>query len=215
MFNLILKVWICFCLSLISYSAILSAFHHGQLKTTKIVQGLLKFFLQQPTDLLAKINKNNLDIFYTICIWLLCSTILTHCFNTLLLKSYFRTKSTLTAETLEDIVSNKDLFAVGREGLREIKATKPEIFDILDKRLNQYEKQININSLEMPDLFSYPVLMDVWNQKVVLILKSYSRMNFQKLRPDLNIFQSKHGYTPQFCITHIVKSHSHFKQIFR
>ena len=165
----------------------------------------------------AKINyKSNLIIKLNIVIYLVCLTILTKCFTSILLNTYFIKKETLTAETLQDIVDNPGLCVAGRRSLRYIQSIKPDIFEKLFDRVIDYENSLNINSdKNMNDLTSPFLWEDIINRKAVAIVDSNSAEIFKNFYPDSKIMESEYKYNHFFSFSYVTKNVRNFTEIYK
>ena len=165
----------------------------------------------------AKINfKTNLINKLNIVIYLVCLTILTKCFTSILLNTYFIKKETLTAETLQDIVDNPGLCVAGRRGLRYIQSIKPEIFEKLFDRVVDYENSLNIITDKNPNDLTNPFLWeDIINRKAVAILGSRETEVLKNLYPDSKIIESKHKYNHFFSFSYVTKNVRNFTEIYK
>ena len=107
---------------------------------------LIKTFINQSIDNINRFrfyeinNKKQhlISVYILLFVWILGLNILNKAFISLLLKTFFKVKPTLTVDTLDDIVSNPGLQISGRKTLEEIKLFKPGIYDEFEKRIKLY-----------------------------------------------------------------------------
>ena len=186
----------------------------GQIKSN-----LASFFvdiqlcLEQGSAKINKIRMYNKNIFIVLFIWVLCSFILTKCFTGLLLKTYFIRKPTLAINTLEDIVNDPDISVTGKITLNLIKSYKPEIYDILIKRLEIYENKLGINTeLDPNESENEQIIKDVINRKAVLLQSLYVAEMVELVHPHIKVAENK--YFLQYQYWYISKSHPNSKNIY-
>ena len=103
-----------------------------------LISELIKLMMEQSSNVLNKMRSINNWIFIVIFTWIFCSTILTKCFTGLLLKTYFLQKPSLTVNSLEDLVNKPNISVTGKYSLKLIKLFKPEFYEILIKKLEDY-----------------------------------------------------------------------------
>ena len=148
--------------------------------------------------------------FLLLFIWLLFSSILTRCFTSVLLGTFFKTKPTLTVETIEDLVSNPDIKLWGRDSLNFFKLSKPKIYEILYKRL------IDKNSETFFKLSSKPEVINDIKQRKAVILAYGSRFDIIKcMYFNVNLQVSRHKYNQQVYFTYISKEIANSKLIYQ
>ena len=141
-------------------------------------------------------------------------TFLTNCFTSLLLKTYFIRKQSLTINTLEEVVNDLGISVAGRVGLLGIKSLKPEFYDILNKRVINYENKLGIDSWKDANLIlSEIVLKGVINQKTVILLPLKDAILYEILYPKLKAAELK--YSPQYYYWYISKNHPRKKRIYQ
>ena len=147
---------------------------------------------------------------------LLCITVLTKCFTSLLLGTFFKTKPSLTVETLEDIVSNPEINVIGRASLKELKVFNPGIYEIINKRNIDYEKQLNFTEVDESVIFqSSKMLKDVELSKTVVLINSLNAKSLKIYFHLNNLMESEHKYIQDFIYTYVSKTLSNYKQIHR
>ena len=150
----------------------------------------------------TKINfKTNLINKLNIVIYLMGLSILSKCFTSILLNTYFIKKETLTAETFQDIINNPDLYVAGRRGLRYIQSIKPEFFEKLFDRVIDYENSLNLNSDKgLEELLNPFLWKDIINRKAIVIV-DFSDVNiFKNLYPDSKIWNQSINTTISLAI---------------
>ena len=156
----------------------------------------------------------NKQLFMLLFIWILCSFILTKCFTGLLLKTYFIHKPSLAINTLEDIVKDHGISVTGKISLNLLKLIKPDIFDILIKRLVFYENKLGINTEMRPISFdNIHVIKDIMNRKAVILAPLNLAENFELIHPNIKMAENK--YFLQFVYWYVLKSHPRSKKIYQ
>ena len=131
-------------LSSLSIIAILQANLGNEKGTTfNILFKLIGIFVEQGAISFQSANHLKIGSLIALLCCLLSTTVLTKCFTSLLLGTFFKTKPSLTVETLEDIVSNPEINVIGRNTINELKSFYPEIYENIHKRNIDYEKQLN------------------------------------------------------------------------
>jgi len=158
-----------------------------------------------------------ISVYILLFVWILGLNILNKAFVSLLLKTFFKLKPTLTVETLDDIVSNPDLLIAGKDYIHEIKLFKPEIYDILERRITKYEEMLGIGGLfERPLEEILNILMkDIFNRRAVYLVRTIRVEIAKKLYFDLNLMSSPVKYCQRFEYYYISKSYLHYKPIHR
>ena len=146
-------------------------------------------------------------------IWILCFTVLSICFNSLLLRIYFIKTPSLTVQTLEDIVANPGLSVAGSIGLKPVKKFNPEVYHSLEKRVKEYEQLLDIH--EVKELAKPELIMDVVERKAVVILGSYSTKIIQLFYPESNLKESNQKFNQLFKYSFVSKRYSKHKQMYR
>ena len=116
-------------------------------------------------------------------IWILCSQVLSLSFTSLLLRAYNTKSPSLTVETLEDIVSKPKLSIVGSRSVNEIKLYKPDIYESLISRVNQFEYKLGINEkANARNLNNQSIIKDIVERKAVMIVAT----TIAQMIPNLN-----------------------------
>ena len=142
---------------------------------------------------------------------MLCSTLLTKCFTSLLLRTYFKTKTSITVRTLEELVDRPDVSIAGRLGLIEIIQQKPEVFNNLVNRLLVYENKLGIDSTEMTHLARNKVIEDVNEGRAVIITDTFHTNLFTRIYPNLNLIQSDVKYNQRFIFCYVYERDTNFR----
>ena len=188
-------------------------YKRGKGKIGSLILDFIKLQLGQSSSFLRDVAMNDKVVYSLLFIWILSSTILAKCFTSLLLNTYFIRKPSLTVETLEDIVSNPGLSVSGKRSLIQIKSFKPEIYDILNKRLKEYESGLGIDSGSNPNaVLGKRVIQDVLNRKTVLMLTNYDTIIIKNFHPRL--MESQHKAITTFEFSYISKHHKYYTKIY-
>ena len=142
-------------------------------------------------------------------------TILTKCLTSLLINTYFIQNPSLTVETLEDIISKPDLFIAGRNGLKEISTTKPKIYEILFKRLLDYEKSLNISTDNFAGYTDKRIIKDVIKRKAVFMVNSVHAQLLKNINPFDPIMKSPNKYNLLFRFCFVPKTAQNYTKIYK
>ena len=164
----------------------------------------------------AKINfKTNLINKLNILIYLVCLTILTKCFTSILLNTYFIKRETFTANTFQDIIDKPGISVAGRYSLRLIRSTKPEAYEKLFHRVIDYENSLKISDNDLIfDLLLNPIFgEDIINRKAVAILGTREAEYLKNLYPDSKIMESENKYNHFFSFYYVTKNVRNFTEI--
>ena len=185
--------------------------NQGQIKSTSnLFLTMSGFFLGQSSNIYRSSIKMKTGLYVLLFIWLLFSTILSKCFTSVLLGTFFKIKPTLTVETLEDLVSNPGIKIIGRESLDHFMSTKPKVYEILRKRLFVTNSEKILKILLTPE-----VMNDMINRKAVLLHDSHQRKAIQSLFPEINYKESEHKYNQQIIYTYVSKDNTNYEKIFQ
>ena len=183
---------------------------------------LLKNFINQSIDNINRFrfyeinNKKQhlISVYILLFVWILGLNILNKAFISLVLKTFFKVKPTLIVETLEDIVSNPNLHIAGKDFLHEIKLFKPDIYDILLKRILNYEQLMGVKNESNEDIDFSKFQSDVYNHKTVLLLPSFGAKIIKEINIDFNLMTSPVKYCQRFQYYYISKSYIHYRPIY-
>ena len=161
-----------------------------------IIMDLSMILIDQASSMFNIMKENSLALYSVILIYILCASVLTKCFTSLLLNVYFIKIPSLTVETLEDIVFKPKLWVAGRPGLNEIKISKPDIYKALYNRIIEYENKLGINTESLMQVMNEQIAKDVANRKAVMLLFSNQVKFYQNYHPGLNLMGSSTKYNP-------------------
>ena len=195
-------------------SKIISVMNKNRITFSNCLYSLTGLFLGQHFSMPKTITILNPITYLTLFIWLICTTILAKCFTSLLLNTYFKSKPSLTVETVEDIANNPNLWVTGKRALLEIRSFKPKIYEILHKRLVEYESRYNISNTHFIDI-NAQVLNDIIERKAVQLMSTPEARTLKSLHPKINLMVSKYKYNLKMHFTYVSKSHPKSKQIFQ
>ena len=177
---------------------------------------LIGLFLIQGSKCFQLFQNRRFGTFILLFACLLFITVLTKCFTSLLLGTFFKTKPSLTVETLEDIVSNPEINVIGKDTIKELELFNTEIYEIIRKRNVDYEKQLNISEMEEAEINTLSkVIKDVYQRKTVIITNSLVSKSFKLLTHLIDLMESEHKYCQTFVYTFVSKSFPNYKQIYR
>ena len=155
----------------------------NQTSFINIIILLLQTLLTQSSHQLSKTTKIRFSSLMVLLIWILCSQVLSLSFTSLLLRAYNTKSPSLTVETLEDIVSKPKLSIVGSRSVNEIKLYKPDIYESLISRVNQFEYKLGINEkANARNLNNQSIIKDIVERKAVMIVAT----TIAQMIPNLN-----------------------------
>ena len=181
-----------------------------------VLYKLVGFFLNQGSKAFKLAKNIKILSFILLFSCLLCITVLTKCFTSLLLGTFFKTKPSLTVETLEDIVSNPKINVFGRESIKEIKLINPKIYEIIHKRSINYEKQLNVYGKKEIDMLKMSKLIkDIEERETVILFNSLNAKSVKIFLHLNNLMESEHKYSQHFIYTYVTKTLPNYKQIYR
>ena len=144
------------------------------------------------------------------------TNILTKCFTSLLLGTFFKTKPSLTVETLEDIASNPEINIIGRDSIEELKHFNPGIYEIIHKRNIDYEKQLNVIEKKEKVIYKMSkVIKDVSQRRTVILTNSLNAKSLKIFMHLNNLMESEHKYSQNFIYSYVSKSLTNYRQIYR
>ena len=156
------------------------------------------------------------ETFIVIFVWIICSTILNKCFTSLLLRTFYITKPSLTVETLEDIASDSELKVIGRNGLNELQEINQQIYEIIYEKIDSYSQELGLLTQRLPDLVgTTQIFDDVQERKAVLMINSEMANLIKVFYPEINLMESEHKYNQQFFYTYVSKGIPNSEQIFQ
>ena len=152
-------------------------------------------------------------IFYLLFDWLICSTILSQCFTSVLLNVYFIKKPSLTVESLEDIMNNQHLLVAGYPSLKELEPIRPDVYHALKERTLNYHKNLD-NDLSLRDLpFNSGLLKDIVERKAVVLCHTFVVNFFKQSNQGLNLKESDQKFSQLFRYSLVSKYSPHHTKI--
>ena len=137
-----------------------------------------------------------------ISIWILCTNIITKSFSSVFLNTYFKINPKLKYNTIEDLIENPVSIA-GSMSLSQMKTTKPLEFEILNKRVSEYENELGINTYLNRGWDNHVLSSDVENGKTVLLVITGMADVLKSLFLGENVKTSDNKYFP-FFLNHFV-----------
>ena len=147
-------------------------------------------------------------------VWLICSTLLSKCFTSVLLNVYAIKKASLTVQTFEDIANNPDLLVAGYIGLKDLEPYRPDIFQALKDRVIDYHKRLKISLLDVKELVKKELIKDVISRKSVIITSSFTTEMLKLYYQDMNLMESEQKYSLLFRYSLVSKHFSKHKDIY-
>ena len=203
-------------LSFIMGAILLEKIENDQGSSFNVLFNLIGLFLNQGTKDYKLVEYLRPGTIIILLCCLLSTTVLTKCFTSLLLGTFFKTKPSLTVETLEDIVSNPKINVIGRESLKELKVFNPEFYEIIHKRNTDYENLLNVSDLNEGEVFQdINMIKDVDQSKTVVLLNSLNAKSLKIFFHLNNLMESEHKYSQNFIYSYVTKSLPNYKQIYR
>lgn len=155
-----------------------------------------------------------LSVLILITIWLLISLILTKCFTSILLKTYFDPKCYLIVNSVDEILKTSELSIAGSESLIFINASKPKELSILMPRVLKYENELKATNKGWRKLIGSELVMSrVVSGQTVLFLDSYAAAYTRRLYPNSKLMSALDKYSPNYKALFISKQHFLYKRI--
>ena len=147
-------------------------------------------------------------------VWLLCTTILSQCFTSVLLKVYTIKKPSLTVQTLEEIINNPNLLVAGYIGLKQLEPYRPDIFHALEERVLNYHDRLNISLDNRMSLTNEGLVKDIIERKSVAIIHTFGTDLLKLFYPESNLMESEQKYTQLFRYSLVSKNFFKNKEIY-
>ena len=152
--------------------------------------------------------------------WLLFTNIITKCFTSLLLTSYFRQISVPLIETLEQLVEQDDIFIAANENTLEFiddseKFNKKQI-SLLYQKKRKYKMRLEFDFNYILDIFDKKIFNDMVNGLSVILLNGFDADVFkaQYISENDKYFISDTKYFHQFGTHWIHKNSSILAHLF-
>ena len=187
----------------------------NRLNVLEILANLYQTLVEQTVPLFSRWSKES-SISILIFVWLIASSCITRSFKSILLKTYYKTKPSLTVNTLEDIVNRPDLSISGSFNLDGIKQFKPEVHRDLMRRAITYQTKMDIDyDTANGTLASYSknVIKEVVNGQGVIIANTYGVELFKKMYPMYKLMESDIKYAQIFVYSSIHKNIPYYNRI--
>ena len=163
-------------------------------------------------------EESSISLYIIIFFWIITTSCITRSFKSILLNTYYKTKPSLTVNTLEELVNRPDLLISGSVNLNSIEKFKPEFYNELMQRAISYEKRIGIDYKTQEGtiaLFSKGIVEEVVNRRGVIITNTYNINMFKKMYPVYNLMASDVKYAQLFIYTVVHKNILHYARINR
>ena len=161
-------------------------------------------------------EESSLSLYVLIFCWIITTSCITRSYKSILLNTYFKTKPSLTVNTLEDIFNRPDLLISGSPNLESIKQVKPEFYEVLMQRAISYETQMGIDYQTQEGhlaSFSKNVIEEVVNRHGLIIADTYGIDLFKKMYPMYKLMESDVKYSQIFLYSVVHKNISHYRRI--
>lgn len=187
------KVWVSILFTLI----VLSIFFYTQSKIPylNIIFHLIQPLLDQSSNMVNQFRKKNVPLLLVVILWLLVTRLLSQSFKGLLLETYNTITPSLTVETMDDIIANRELSVVGSHALNDIKTYKPDLYRSLISRVNEAESRLGLNErAAVRDLINPSIIRTIVDRKSVLIVPTLYSVMIQSFNPSVNLKTSQIKY---------------------
>ena len=206
--------------STISYAAILSMLYK-RISFFRSISFIMMNFLGQTTHTLHRL-RNSQSIISThknaitllLFVLLICSSILSKSFTSILLNVYTIKKPSLTIQTMDDIINNPDLFVAGFISLKKLEHYRPDIFHALKERVINYHKILNIKLDDNMYLLDDKLIRDIISRKSVALMSTLETELMKLYYPDSNLKESESKYNQLFSYSLVSKNVVKHKEIF-
>ena len=147
--------------------------------------------------------------------WLICSSILSKCFTSVLLNVYTIKIPSLTVQTLQDIVNNPQLSIAGYAGLKELEHFKPDIYKQLEKRLLDYHKRLGIDLYDIKAMSDRQLQRDLIARKSVVFLGTFATQMLKLKYRESNLMESEEKFSLLFKYSMVSKLFPNYKLVYR
>ena len=185
----------------------------------EIFTHLYQTMVEQSIPLLNKWMKDSsISLYIIIYFWIITTSCITRSFKSILLNTYYKTKPSLTVNTLEDVVNRPDLSISGSFNLDFINQFTPEVHNNLMQRAVSYETRMGIDyNTREGGLAAYSngVIQDVVNRKGVILTNSYGSDLYKKMYPMYKLMESNTKYAQSFAYTVIHKNIPYYSRIYK
>ena len=171
-------------------------------------------FLNQPIGNLKYYPKKYPRLIL-ISFWIICSTILSLSFKSLLLRTYFERRPTLTVNTLDELISMPELSIAGRQSVNELKYLRPDLHKTLKDRVNRYETKMAINTrMSGKQLINEKLIKDMIERKAVFLTTTHSATLLKSIYTDSSLKESDNKYNAHYRYSYVHKECPHKEAIF-
>ena len=151
--------------------------------------------MRQSSNQMSMLRWNNNSILLLLYFWLMSSTILSWAFTSLLLGSYINKKTSLTAETLEDVINNPELLVASPNMNR----FDPQLYKILSHR---YDKFVDLYPDEYNDrrkfVTSTRIIDEVKKRKAVIFCSTNCKNIIKNFNPNIRVMESEYRYEQRY-----------------
>ena len=133
-------------------------------------------------------RKTMIMLIYT---WILCSTILTFCFTSVLLNVYTIKIPSITVKNLEEIVKKPRLLVAGYTALLPLRSNRPDIFHALKDRVANYHNKLKMdlyNERVLPE--NLKLVHDIVQRKAVVLVPTFTVDMFKRFHRNSNLKES-------------------------
>ena len=155
-------------------------------------------------------------LFILIFIGIVCTTILSKSFTSLLLRTYYIKIPSLTVETLEEIAYNQELNVLGSSAIKLLVESKPEIYSILKEKAVKYESEFpEIDFSDYKNLPNDKLIKDVINRKTTIITRGFAIEMLTRLYPESSLSISDTKFSQIFKYTFVTRNHTKSQLIYK
>ena len=164
-------------------------------------------------------NRNNYKYIkeYILIIFLLiCSTILSKSYSSVLLDLYFNIKTKPFINTIEEMISNKEIgIMINNPVLKDLSTTHSQYVKIIESRFKEY-RDIFLKSIDRSILFNAQniLLKGVIERRVVLLMDSYNTLVYKTNLNGFNLVVGEENIGFTFFSYFVSKKH-YFSEIYK
>ncbi len=165
-----------------------------------IMRGMNKIESLDKLELNAKTSIKGKMFIFLLIVWLISSTILSYSFSGLVLNSYFQFKSRAIIETVDDVINNEQIQISGIDFLDLLQWIKPEEHKILAERYYRKDGK----RFESMNGTTFRLIND---GKLIIFTSSLMIQLYQRLFPQMILYESREKFYPRSESILISKSH--------
>jgi len=129
-------------------------------------------------------------------IWILCATLLSKCFSSVILNTYFNINSKTIINSFDELLAQPEIgvYSIISKRLRDY---GPKMADILDERHAKYVKHVKNEGKRLNVNHNLLIMKDLLRGKAVYLIDSYMERNIKAEHPSLNLVvaDDRRGYS--------------------